>query len=174
MSTDQNDGPLTRLSKLLGIDHKLAPIEAVKRIEERPVSLNAECFFKMRPAPELCGDETINRLWEGGPVLPTRLRRMEFDRVPVGHDTGYRCYDGEKHDSESAFTSGEFGDGLTEDEAYVDWLRNVDPEPRPRMGRLVDGGGGSQPPEYKAEPYRDPDEDDSITFDDGLTDDDAR
>jgi hypothetical protein len=93
----------------------------------------------MRPTPEMCSEETINQLWDGGPVLPTSIpelffssknrRPMAFDRIPVGHSMGWRCYDLRKHDPESAFESGEFGDGLTQDEAYVAWLNTIDEEP---------------------------------------------
>lgn len=106
--------------------------------------------FPLRPTPKHASDDTINSLFdyatqlmrteakhllEQAPVpeqfLTAPRRHMVYDRIPVGHDTGYRCYDGTKHDSESAFTSGEFGDGLSENEAYVDWLRNVDEPERP-------------------------------------------
>jgi hypothetical protein len=69
-------------------------------------------------------------------VMPVKLRNMVYDRIPVGHDLGYRCYDGDKHDPDSAYQSGEYGDGLTEDQAYADWLQNVD-EVKPRAGRVI-------------------------------------
>jgi hypothetical protein len=149
MSIESNDGPLLKLLREFGVDANLAPIAAVKRIEEVPVSLNPECLFKMAPTPELMSDTGIHRLelWKDGAVLPAeipdrmldaRRRKMQFDRVPVGHDTGYRCFDSDKHDAESAFDSGEYGDGMTEDEAYVAWLCTVDePEPAPRAGYTV-------------------------------------
>lgn len=84
---------------------------------------------------------------------PYATRRMIYDRIPVGHDIGYRCYDAGKHDAESAFTSGEFGDGLSENEAYADWLRNID-EP--------------EGPATSAERELDEAIDDGITFDDDL------
>lgn len=93
-------------------------------------------------------------------IFSARRRKMIYDRIPVGHDIGYRCYDGDKHDAESAYEAGEFGDGLSENEAYVAWLHAMDdlePAPPPRM-RLIDGGGGVQPPEY-ADDYQDPDAD---------------
>ncbi len=129
-----NEGPLSQLLRNLGLDHELAPIEAVKRITETPVAINHELFYS------------------------TRMRReMQYDRVPVGHDIGYRCYNGRKHDADSAYESGEYGDGLTEDQAYVAWLQAVD-EPKPRAGRVV-----------HSSPYEPPTiVDDDVTFDDDL------
>lgn len=88
-----------------------------------------------------------------------KRRNMEYDRVPVGHDTGYRCYDGSKHDSESAFESGEYGDGMTEDEAYVDWLRNVDEATQKTRAGFVVHSSPFEPPTIVDDIYRDPDED---------------
>jgi hypothetical protein len=123
-----NEGPLSKLNRLLGIDADLAPIEAVKRITETPVSLNHELFYS------------------------TRMRReMQYDRIPIGCDLGYRCYNSRKHDPDSAYQSGEYGDGITEDEAYADWLRNVDVQP-PRIGVPYAGNGNSEPYEYKDDP----------------------
>jgi hypothetical protein len=92
----------------------------------------------------------------------TKIRReMEYDRIPIGCDLGYRCYNGRKHDPDSAYQSGEYGDGLTQDQAYVAWLHAVD-EPKPRAGIPYAGNGNSEPIEYK---------DDPVTFDDDLEDD---
>jgi hypothetical protein len=159
MNTEK--GPLTRLLEGLGIDADLAPIAAVKRIDEMPRRLNI---------PEHYTDGEINALVEDGKLPePTSVaelffhtnkrRNMVFDEIPVGHDTGYRCYDGDKHDPESAYTSGEYGEGLTEDEAYVDWLQNCDREEAPRRSRAIGLGRSDQPPDYVDDPYRDPDED---------------
>jgi hypothetical protein len=91
----------------------------------------------------------------------TKIRReMEYDRIPIGCDLGYRCYNGRKHDPDSAYQSGEYGDGLTQDQAYVAWLQAVD-EPKPRAGRAVNYSS-SQPHEVI---------DDPVTFDDDLEDD---
>ena len=68
-----------------------------------------------------------------------------------------RTYDGD----ESSIGSGE-----SKEDALVDLLDKMDSkaeQPKPRMPRLVHSSPDS-PPEYK---------DDHITFDDGLTDDDA-
>jgi hypothetical protein len=134
-----SDGPLTKLMRALGVESDLAPLASVKRITERPVSLNPELLFKMTPSPMQKSPAEFNQLFDGGPVLPTdvperflsaRRRRMVYDRIPVGHNTGWRCYDGTKHDAESAFEAGEFGDGMSQDEAYCAWLREID-EPEP-------------------------------------------
>lgn len=136
---------------------------------------------------KLCGDDLnieraaaaaidrVNELMKPATTIPelffsgqTTRRNMAYDRVPVGHNTGYRCYNADKHDSESAFESGEYGDGLTKDQAYVAWLNDSDPAPRPRLGTLVNGGSGVEPPEYA--PYRETDPD--VDFDDGLTEED--
>jgi hypothetical protein len=61
--------------------------------------------------------------------VPHKRRNMVYVPVPVGHDVGYRCWDGDKHDADSAFESGEYGDGMSENEAYVAWLRNDCPSP---------------------------------------------
>jgi hypothetical protein len=94
----------------------------------------------------------------------TKMRReMQYDRIPIGCDIGYRCYNGRKHDPDSAYQSGEYGDGLTQDQAYVAWLHAVD-EVKPRAGRVV-----------HSSPYEPPTivDDPEVDFDDGL-DDDAR
>jgi hypothetical protein len=170
MSNESNDGPLAQLSKLLGLDYELAPIAAVKRIEVTPRRLNI---------PEHYSDDQINNLVEKGELpepTPTSVaellfhtnkrRKMQFDRIPVGHDTGYRCFDPSKHDSESAFQSGEFGDGMTEDEAYVAWLCCIDePEPEPKAGYVVHSSP-FEPPTVIDVVNRS--EDDDVTFDDDL------
>jgi hypothetical protein len=112
----------------------------------------------LRQTPNHATEPEINRYWElavqgmrdeaarllnpetmfGPPILPSEVpdiflaprRRMAYDPIPVGHNTGWRCYDGSKHDAESAFEAGEFGDGMSQDEAYCAWLREID-EPEP-------------------------------------------
>lgn len=95
------------------------------------------------------GEVLDNALWKDGPVLPSSVpelffhtnkrRGLEFDRVPVGHSLGYRCYDSGKHESaDAAFQAGEYGDGLTEDQSYVDYLHALDDlEEKPRPGMVV-------------------------------------
>jgi hypothetical protein len=68
-----SDGPLTKLMRALGVESDLAPLASVKRITERPVSLNPECLFKMTPTPMQQSADDINRLWDGGPVLPSEV-----------------------------------------------------------------------------------------------------
>lgn len=148
--------------------------------------------FKMTPSPADMSDTGIHRLFDDElkpalaikaaldrlekvmhePPEPTNVaelmfhtskrRRLAFDRVPVGHDLGYRCYDGDKHDPESAHSSGEYGDGLTEDQAYAAWLHALDDcdLPRPR-GRITNLGNPEAPPEWL---------DADVTFDDDLED----
>lgn len=66
--TDTNEGPLSRLMRGMGIDDKLAPIAAIKRIDEMPVKVgtpvsdatasDAICpacaLFEIDPGTELC------------------------------------------------------------------------------------------------------------------------
>lgn len=52
-----------------------------------------------------------------------KRRKLVFERVPVGHDLGWRCYDADKYDGVENTTCGY---GLTEDQAYVDYLENED------------------------------------------------
>jgi hypothetical protein len=106
-------------------------------------------------APKLVSETVINRLWDGDlevakaaaaqmdrilakalPVaellfsVPHKRRNMGYERVPVGHQDGYRCFDADKHsNAQEAFESGEYGDGMSENEAYVAWLRNDCPAP---------------------------------------------
>jgi hypothetical protein len=51
-----------------------------------------------------------------------------------------------------------------------DWERAEEFYFRPKLGHVVSGNGNDSPLEYSTEPYRDPDEDDGITFDDDLED----
>ena len=93
-------------------------------------------------------------------LMSTNQRRnMLFDPVPVGHDIGWRCYDGGKHDAESAFESGEYGDWLTQDEAYVAWLVNRPEEAPVRASRVIHSSQ-FEPPTYSDK--REPDFDDDL------------
>jgi hypothetical protein len=179
MATNENEGPLAALSRLLGIDAELPVIAQLKRIAVMPRRLNI---------PEHYTTTEIDNLVERGelpervtpiPVnLPevaelffstTKRHDYTFEQVPVGHDLGWRCY-GPNYDGDAADGNTDFGDGKTKDEAYAAYLRDTSDEPSPRLGRLVDGGSGVQPPEHKPEIYRDPNEDDAVTFDDDLED----
>ena len=86
----------------------------------------------MALTPKNASDSLIHALTEIATVpelfFSTKARhRYVYDRVPVGHDVGYRCYDGSKHDSDSAFQSGEYGDGMSENEAYADLMKDEAP-----------------------------------------------
>jgi hypothetical protein len=48
-----------------------------------------------------------------------------FERVPVGHDTGWRCYDPNHYDGDPADGDTRCGYGLTKDEAYVDYIGGI-------------------------------------------------
>lgn len=141
--------------------------------------------------PEHCSDDTINALVEKE-LLPVRAfatamdavdklltaprRRMEYDRVPVGHDIGYRCYDGSKHDPDSAFQSGEYGDGLSENEAYSAWLRqDAENNPKPRPTRKIySSGAREEPDDYGSVPEPEQDHGDDVDFDSDLENNDGR
>lgn len=185
--SDDNTGPLSRLLRGLGIDDKLPVIAAIKRIEERPVSLNPEVMFKLAPTPDLMSDAGINRLWDGGPTLPTSvpITRAENARAFDLHSEytsfapeaeRWTCidlntYDGAP-DSEAPATF--IGRGASEKEARMDLLAqfyehdNPEPTPRPRPGIPYAGNGNSEPVEYRDAPHSDPDDD--VTFDDDLED----
>jgi hypothetical protein len=113
---------------------KIDYLEAAKRIvAQHDANLKADPLLARR----LDKDEAASVAEAERLFYTTRMRReMQYDRVPVGHDLGYRCYDGDKHDPDSAYQSGEYGDGITEDQAYADWLQNVD-EVKPRAGRVI-------------------------------------
>jgi hypothetical protein len=129
--------------------------------------------FKMAPRPDDMNDTGIHRLFgddlKQAEALNAALqhlervmfekpnvaelffstnkrRDMQYDEIPVGTDMGFRCFDASKHDAESAFQAGEFGDGLTEEQAYVEWLHNTEELP-PRRSRLIGLGHPEQPPE---------------------------
>jgi hypothetical protein len=69
------------------------------------------------------------------PVLPTEVpdrflttkKRHDyvFERVPVGHDMGWRCYDPNHYDGDPADGDTRCGYGLTKDEAYVDYIGGI-------------------------------------------------
>jgi hypothetical protein len=52
--------------------------------------------------------------------LDGRRETFEFDRVPIGHDLGWRCWNAAKDNADD----GTFGEGLTKDEALADYARN--------------------------------------------------
>jgi hypothetical protein len=126
--------------------------------------------------PKHATDEQIEKLFDDG-LAParavaaamdrieslmhtTKRHRYAFERVPVGHDMGWRCWDELKDNADDA----DYGYGLTQDEAYADYLRNCDKPPR-RMGRVIHSSA-FEPPTIV--------DDRDVDFDDGLTDEDAR
>lgn len=84
-----------------------------------------------------------------------KRHRYEFKRVPIGHDLGWCCYD----PNELAGEHLTMGYGKTEDEAYVDYLNQLEDEkPVPRPGMVVHSSP-FEPPTVVDAVYRDPDED---------------
>jgi hypothetical protein len=129
-------GPLAKLMAGLGIDADLAPIAAVKRIEEMPVRLNPETLLgnKPRNIPEHYTPDEINAIVEAFEST-TKRHGYVFERCPVGHDMGYRCFRLSQYDGPES----PVGYGLTENEAYVDYLARCDEEPGDnRLDREVD------------------------------------
>jgi hypothetical protein len=137
---------------------KIDYLEAAKRIvEQHDASLKADPLLARR----LDKDEAASVAEAQRLFYTTKMRReMQYDRIPIGCDLGYRCYNDRKHDPDSAYQSGEYGDGLTQDQAYVAWLHAVD-EVKPRAGRVV-----------HSSPYEPPTivDDRDVDFDDGLDD----
>lgn len=129
-----SDGPLTKLMRSLGVESDLAPLASVKRITERPVSLNPECLFKMTPSPLQQSPAQINELWDGGPVLPSEiLRGRDFDPRYEFHGT-YRgkqqwtCWDENSYDGDES----PMGGGESKEMALLDLLEKIAPaEPEP-------------------------------------------
>lgn len=79
--------------------------------------------------PENASDSLIHALTEIATVpelfFSTSARHTyEYDRVPWGHDTGWRCTDGNYDGPDSPV-----GYGLTQNEAFADLIRNRDPKP---------------------------------------------
>jgi hypothetical protein len=112
---------------------KIDYLEAAKRlVQKHGERLQADPLLARR----LDKDEAAVVSEASRLLFSAKIRNMQYDRIPIGCDLGYRCYDGDKHDPDSAFQSGEIGDGLTKDQAYADWLGNVD-EIKPRAGRVI-------------------------------------
>jgi hypothetical protein len=78
------------------------------------------------------GERLDNELWPGGPVLPSTVPELffstnkrhayVFERVPYGKAIGWRCYDPNKYDGDPADGETSCGYGITEDEAYCDYI----------------------------------------------------
>lgn len=95
--------------------------------------------------PDHCSDDTINRLWEGGPTLPREipagalnpetmfsyvidLRRkyaFEFERTGVDRSPEYRCIDLLTFDPDPDSTWHLFGYGETRGQAQCDLLEKI-------------------------------------------------
>jgi hypothetical protein len=125
-----SDGPLTKLMRALGVESDLAPLASVKRITERPVSLNPECLFKMTPTPMQQSPAQINQLWDGGPVLPSEidLRGRDFDPRYEFHGTFrgkqlWTCWDHNSYDGEES----SLGSGDSKEMALLDLLEKIAP-----------------------------------------------
>lgn len=134
MSTEQ-DGPLSRLLRGLHIDDKLPPIPPVDRITVTPVEISAEFFGT------------------------TKRHGYRFDEAEVSGEMGWCCSDSNYDGSPDAKRT-PLGYGKTQDEAYADYLRQID-EPKPRAGRVIHTSA-FEPPTVV--------DDRDVTFDD-LTDD---
>lgn len=143
MALTPENAPDSMIAKMF--DDEMKRVEQFAKILDRVAPLNPETIFS---APR---------------------RRMEFDRVPVGHDTGYRCYDGSKHsNAQEAFESGEYGDGLSQDEAYADWLRqDAENNPKPRPSKVIHTSR-FEPDDYASRPEPEADHGDERDFDTDL------
>jgi hypothetical protein len=159
-----SDSMITKMTELFGNDLKLAEAtaKAMDRVQEamRP-ALNPETLANGRS-----NEIDLRRKYDIQTEYHGSFRgKHHWSAIDANSYTG--------PDPDSGVGSC-VGAGESDKEAKLDLLDKIaaaEEKPKPRMGRLVDGGSGVQPPEYKDEPYRDPDD---IDFDDGLTDDDAR
>lgn len=140
---------------------KDAPDSFIRKLSEDEADVVAKAYLAehLERALTIINPETI---------FSAPRRRMEFDRVPVGHDIGYRCYDAGKHDADSAFQSGEYGDGLSENEAYADWLRqDAENNPKPRPSKVIHTSR-FEPDDYASRPEPEQDHGDERDFDTDL------
>lgn len=136
------------------MDDKVVPFKMAPKPEDASDSLIAKLFEdELKPAKALAA--AMDRL-EGIMHTPAELffhtnkrRHLEFERVPVGHDLGWCCYDPNKLSGPDLV----MGYGKTEDEAYVDWLDQSD-DIKPRASRPIHSSP-FEPTEYADEPRRD-------------------
>lgn len=173
--SDDTEGPLSKLMRGLGIKNDLAPIAAIKRIEERPVSLNPETMFKMAPAPDLMSDTGVHQLY-GDELIrrsPTaRAFDLDYEYAsfrPEGDR--WRCVDLNTFDGGPDAPGCFQGYGASEKEArlaLLDLFADYDERPPPKPSRVIHSSQ-FEPPTYADQPKRDDFEDD-INFDDGLSD----
>jgi len=119
--------------------------------------------------------DRIDQVMRKPAEIDLRNRDIRFEWQ--GHRIGWSCWDENSYDGAPDSESNHIGYGPEKEDALADLMEKFALEPPLKGGkvtympRLVDGGGGSQPPEYKLEPYKDPDD---VDFDDGLDHDDAR
>jgi hypothetical protein len=128
MAINENDGPLSRLMRGLGIDETLAPIAAVKRIDVQPRRLNI---------PEDYTDSEINAFVDEGklPVLNAEtlangrvneidLRgrdiRFEYHGVFRGEQQ-WSCWDAKSYDGDES----DMGFGDSKEMALVDLMEKL-------------------------------------------------
>jgi hypothetical protein len=146
--------------------------------------MSTDNVIKFRPSPAQVSETGINELWDYAVALmhseAARLLNADavlvvpndvadrfletkkrhdyvFERVPVGHDMGWRCYDPNHYDGDPADGDTRCGYGLTKDEAYVDYVGLPATSAERELDEAIDEAL-----------------DRDVTFDDGLTDDDAR
>lgn len=141
-----NDASDEQIAKLFG--DELKPLEAMAKAIDRVNEL-------MRPAlnAEMLMSGRANEL----PVIDLRGRDIRYEcHGSFRGKAQWACWDAKSYDGDES----EMGFGDSMEMALTDLMEKLDPpepEPKPRM-RLIDGGGGVQPPEY-ADDYQDPDAD---------------
>ena len=82
-------------------------------------------------------------------VMATKERHgYVFEQCPVGTDMGWRCFDENKFDGPES----DVGYGLTQDEAYRDYLERADePEEKPKTTAPLLYSGRDEPNDYGKE-----------------------
>src|SRR5688572_6825494 len=173
MSTNENEGPLAKLNRLLGIANDLPAIEAVKRIDVMPRRLNIpEDFTNTEINAFVANPETIFNV-----PKPKRAFDLHYEYTSFAPpNQRWSCIDLNTYDGapDSEAPSTFIGRGANEGEARGDLLGQFheydhpEPAPRARIGDYVSGNGNDSPFERDEPKYVDPDEDDGVTFDDDL------
>jgi len=86
-------------------------------------------------------------------ISTTKRHGYVFERVPVGHDMGWRCYAEARYDGDPADGDTDCGYGLTQDAAYADY---VGAEPKPSRPTVTDNlGSPFDAPEMREAMYGD-------------------
>jgi hypothetical protein len=128
---------------------KLHPVSVSNEARTEQVQAIWELACALMHAPVILPTEVPDRF------LSTKKRHdYVFEQVPVGHDTGWRCYDPAHYDGDPADGDTRCGYGLTKDEAYVDYIGGI--------------------PATSAERELDEAIDEALDFDTDLEDHDAR